>query len=141
MGPISRCLGPEVPPAQLWQDPVPAVNHPLINEQDTVFLKGKILSSGLSISDLVSTAWASTSTFRGSDNRGGGNGARVRLAPQKDWEVNEPAELAKVINTLTKIQQDFNRMQTSGKKVSVADLIVLEVVRLSKRLRKPLAPA
>ncbi len=125
MGPVSRCLGPEVPPAQLWQDPVPAVNHPLVNEQDVAVLKSKILASGLTISELVSAAWASASTFRGSDYRGGANGGRVRLAPQKDWEVNQPAELAKVIATLTKVQQDFNRTQTSGKKISIADIIVL----------------
>lgn len=125
MGPISRCLGPEVAPAQVWQDPVPAINHPLVNEQDVISLKGKILASGLTIPELVSTAWASASTFRGTDCRGGANGGRVRLAPQKDWEVNSPTELSKVIGTLTKIQQDFNRAQTSGKKVSLADLIVL----------------
>ena len=125
MGPVSRCLGPEVPEPQLWQDPVPAVDHELIGEQDIADLKSKILASGLSISQLVSTAWASASTFRGSDKRGGANGARIRLAPQKDWEVNQPAELAKVLQTLEKIQQDFNSSQTGGKKVSLADLIVL----------------
>ncbi len=125
MGPVSRCLGPEVPPAQIWQDPVPAVNHPLVNAQDIAVLKSRIMASGLSVSELVSAAWASASTFRGTDYRGGANGARVRLAPQKDWEVNSPAELAKVITTLTKVQQDFNRAQTGGKKVSLADLVVL----------------
>ena len=116
---------PWVPEPQLWQDPVPAVDHELIGEQDIADLKGKILASGLSISQLVSTAWASASTFRGTDKRGGANGARIRLAPQKDWEVNQPAELAKVLQTLEKIQQDFNSSQSGGKKVSLADLIVL----------------
>jgi len=125
MGPVSRCLGPLVPEPQLWQDPVPNVDHPLIGEPEITALKGKILTSGLSISQLVSTAWASASTFRGTDNRGGGNGARIRLAPQKDWEVNQPAVLAKVLETLEKIQQDFNTSQSDGKKVSLADLIVL----------------
>jgi catalase-peroxidase len=125
MGPHSRLLGPEVPEPQLWQDPVPAVDHELINERDVAFLKGKILGSGLSVSQLVSTAWASASTFRGSDKRGGANGARIRLAPQKDWEVNEPAELAKVLQTLENIQQRFNRAQSGNKKISLADLIVL----------------
>ncbi len=125
MGPVSRCLGPWVPEAQLWQDPVPAVSHELIGDKDIVSLKSKILASGPSISELVSAAWASTSTFRGTDNRGGGNGGRVRLTPQKDWEVNQPAELAKVIKSLEKVQQEFNRSQTGGKKVSLADLIVL----------------
>ena len=125
MGPVSRLLGPEVPEAQLWQDPVPAVDHQLIGEQDIAALKGKILASRLSIPQLVSTAWASASTFRGTDKRGGANGARIRLAPQKDWEVNQPAELAKVLQTLEKIQQDFNSSQSGGKKVSLADLIVL----------------
>jgi len=125
MGPVSRCLGPWVPEAQLWQDPVPEVDHELIDEQDIAALKNKILASKLSISQLVSTAWASASTFRGSDMRGGANGARIRLAPQKDWEVNQPAELAKVLQTLEKIQQDFDRSQSAGKKVSLADLIVL----------------
>jgi len=122
MGPVSRYLGPWVPAPQLWQDPVPAVDHELIGEKDIAGLKGKILASGLSISQLVSTAWASAATFRGTDKRGGANGARIRLAPQKDWEVNNPAELSKVLQTLEKIQQDFNR---GGKKVSLADLIVL----------------
>lgn len=125
MGPVSRCLGPMVPPAQLWQDPVPAVNHKLIEAQDIAALKSKLLTSGLSTSQLVSTAWASASTFRKSDKRGGANGARIRLAPQKDWEANNPAELAKVLPILEKIQSDFNRAQTTGKKVSLADLIVL----------------
>ncbi len=125
MGPVSRYLGPWVPAAQLWQDPVPAVDHQLIGEQDIAALKGKILASGLSISQLVSTAWASAASFRGTDKRGGANGARIRLAPQKDWKVNNPAELSKVLQTLEKIQQDFNRSQSGGKKVSLADLIVL----------------
>ncbi len=126
MGPVARYLGPLVPKEHLiWQDPVPAVDHPLIGEQDIAALKAKILASGLSISQLVTTAWASASTFRGSDKRGGANGARIRLAPQKDWEVNQPAELAKVLATLEKIQRDFNAAQSGGKKVSLADLIVL----------------
>ena len=125
MGPVSRLLGPLVPPPQLWQDPVPAVDHELIGEQDIAQLKAKILASGLSISQLVTTAWASASTFRGTDKRGGANGARIRLAPQKDWEVNQPAELAKVLQALEKIQKDFNGAQSGGKKVSLADLIVL----------------
>ncbi len=125
MGPVSRLLGPLVPPPQLWQDPVPAVDHELIGEQDIAQLKAKILASGLSISQLVTTAWASASTFRGSDKRGGANGARIRLAPQKDWEVNQPAELAKVLPALEKIQKDFNSAQSGEKKVSLADVIVL----------------
>ncbi|HEV3299894.1 MAG TPA: catalase/peroxidase HPI [Planctomycetaceae bacterium] len=125
MGPVSRLLGPLVAPPQLWQDPVPAVDHELIGEQDIAQLKAKLLASGLSISQLVTTAWASASTFRGTDKRGGANGARVRLAPQKDWEVNQPAELAKVLQTLEKIQKDFNSSQSGGKKVSLADVIVL----------------
>jgi catalase-peroxidase len=125
MGPVSRYLGPWVPPPQLWQDPVPAVDHQLIGEQDIAALKGKILASGLSVSQLVSTAWASAASFRGTDKRGGANGARIRLAPQKNWEVNNPAELSKVLQTLEKIQQDFNGSQSGGKKVSLADLIVL----------------
>jgi catalase-peroxidase len=125
MGPVSRCLGPLVAEPQLWQDPVPAVDHPLIGEQDIADLKGKLLASGLSTSQLVSTAWESASTFRGSDKRGGANGARIRLAPQKDWKVNNPAELAKVLQTLEKIQKEFNSAQSGGKKVSLADLIVL----------------
>jgi catalase-peroxidase len=125
MGPVSRLLGPLVPPPQLWQDPVPAVDHELIGEQDIAQLKSKILAAGLSVSQLVNTAWASAATFRGSDKRGGANGARIRLAPQKDWEVNQPAELAKVLRALEKIQKDFNGAQSGGKKVSLADLIVL----------------
>jgi catalase-peroxidase len=126
MGPIARYLGPLVPKEELpWQDPVPAVDHPLIGEADIVTLKAKILASGVSVSGLVSAAWASASTFRGSDKRGGANGARIRLAPQKDWEVNPPAELAKVLSALEAVQRDFNTSQTGGKKVSLADLIVL----------------
>jgi catalase-peroxidase len=125
MGPLSRYLGPEVPESLLWQDPVPTLDHPLIGEPDIADLKARILASGLSISQLVSSAWASASTFRGSDNRGGANGARIRLAPQKDWEVNKPEELAKVLSALEQIQQEFNGAQTDGKKVSLADLIVL----------------
>ena len=126
MGPISRYLGPLVPKEpQLWQDPVPAVDHKLIGEKDIAALKAKILKSGLSISQLVTTAWASAASFRGSDKRGGANGARIRLAPQKDWEVNQPAELAKVLRTLEAIQKDFNTSKSRGKKVSLADLIVL----------------
>jgi catalase-peroxidase len=126
MGPRARYLGPEVPSEELiWQDPVPAVDHPLIDEADIAALKKKILESGLSTGELVSTAWASASTFRGSDKRGGANGARIRLAPQKDWEVNEPAQLAKVIKVLEGIQAGFNGAQSGGKKVSLADLIVL----------------
>ncbi len=126
MGPRSRYLGPEVPAEELiWQDPVPAVDHELINEKDIVDLKGKILASGLSISQLVSTAWASASTFRGSDKRGGANGARIRLAPQKDWEVNQPDQLKTVLQTLEGVQKEFNSAQSGGKKVSFADLIVL----------------
>ena len=125
MGPVSRLLGPEVAPPQLWQDPVPEVDYKLIDKQDIQTLKGKLLASKLSVSDLVSTAWASASTFRGSDNRGGANGARIRLAPQKDWEVNQPAQLARVLKVLEQIQQDFNNAQSGGKQVSMADLIVL----------------
>jgi catalase-peroxidase len=126
MGPLSRYLGPLVPKEQLlWQDPIPAVDHALIDEQDIAALKAKVLASGLSISQLVTTAWASAATFRGSDKRGGANGARIRLAPQKDWEVNQPAELAKVLRKLEVIQKDFNSAPTGGKKVSLADLIVL----------------
>jgi catalase-peroxidase len=126
MGPRSRYLGPEVPAEELiWQDPVPAVDHELINEKDIADLKGKILASGLSISQLVSTAWESASTFRGSDKRGGANGARIRLAPQKDWEVNQPDQLKTVLQTLEGIQKAFNSAQSGGKKVSLADLIVL----------------
>ena len=126
MGPLARYLGPEVPKeVLLWQDPIPAVNHTLVDDQDVAALKAKVLASRLSIAQLVSTAWASASTFRGSDKRGGANGARIRLAPQKDWAVNQPAELAKVLSTLVAIQQDFNRAQTGGKQVSLADVIVL----------------
>ncbi len=126
MGPRARYLGPEVPAeALIWQDPIPAVNHTLIDEQDSASLKGKVLASGLSVSQLVSTAWASASTFRGSDKRGGANGGRIRLAPQKDWDVNQPAQLAKVLQTLEGIQSEFNKAQSGGKKISLADLIVL----------------
>ncbi|MBL8418767.1 MAG: catalase/peroxidase HPI [Dechloromonas sp.] len=126
MGPRARYLGPLVPQEELiWQDPVPAVDHPLVDEKDVAALKAKILASGLGISQLVTTAWASAATFRGSDKRGGANGARIRLAPQKDWEVNQPAELAKVLQTLEAIRTDFNAAQSGGKKVSLADLIVL----------------
>jgi catalase-peroxidase len=126
MGPIARYLGPLVPKESLiWQDPVPAVDHALIGEQDIAALKAKILASGLSISQLATTAWASAATFRGSDKRGGANGARIRLAPQKDWEVNQPAELAKVLSKLEAIQKEFNAAQSGGKKVSLSDLIVL----------------
>ncbi|MPQ49214.1 catalase/peroxidase HPI [Marinifilum sp. N1E240] len=126
MGPISRYLGSEVPTEKLiWQDPIPAATYPLINDQDIASLKSKILSAGLSVSQLVSTAWASASTFRGSDKRGGANGARIRLAPQKDWEVNNPKELSKVLEALECIQEGFNTAQTNGKMVSMADLIVL----------------
>jgi catalase-peroxidase len=126
MGPIVRYLGPLVPKeALIWQDPIPAVNHPLIGEQDIAALKAKILASGLSVSQLVSTAWASAATFRGSDKRGGANGARIRLAPQKDWAVNQPAQLKTVLAKLEAIQREFNAAQSGGKKVSLADLIVL----------------
>lgn len=126
MGPRSRYLGPEVPEEELiWQDPVPAVDHELIDAQDIADLKSKILASGLSVSQLVSTAWASASTFRGSDNRGGANGARIRLTPQKDWEVNEPEQLATVLGILEGIQKEFNNTQSGDKKVSIADLIIL----------------
>ncbi len=125
MGPLARYLGPWVAEPQLWQDPVPPVDHDLIGEEDIASLKAKILGSGLSISQLVSTAWASAASFRGTDKRGGANGARIRLAPQKDWEVNEPAKLARVLQTLEQIKHDFDRSQSGGKKVSLADLIVL----------------
>ena len=125
MGPYSRCLGPLVPEPQLWQDPVPPVDHKLIEDKDITALKSKILASGIPISQLVSTAWASAATFRGSDKRGGANGARIRLLPQKDWEVNQPAELAKVLQAMEGIQKDFNQSQSDGKRVSLADLIVL----------------
>ena len=125
MGPVSRCLGPMVPPAQLWQDPVPAVDHELIGEADIAALKATLLTSGLSVSQLVTTAWASAASFRQTDKRGGANGARIRLAPQKNWEANQPEELAKVLPVLEKVQADFNAAQTGGKKVSLADIIVL----------------
>ncbi len=125
MGPYSRCLGPHVAPAQIWQDPVPSVDHILIDSADVEALKKTLLASGLTTAQLVSTAWASAASYRGSDKRGGANGARIRLAPQKDWEVNQPAELAKVLAVLEKVQAIFNAAQTSGKKVSLADLIVL----------------
>jgi len=126
MGPLARYLGPEVPSEELlWQDPIPAVDHALVDEKDVASLKDKVLASGLSVSQLVSTAWASASTFRGSDKRGGANGARIRLAPQKDWKVNQPEQLAKVLKTLEGIQSEFNGAQSGGKKVSLADLIVL----------------
>jgi len=126
LGPRSRYLGSEVPKEELiWQDPIPALNHELVDEKDIASLKSKILVSGLTISELVSTAWASASTFRGSDKRGGANGARIRLAPQKDWEVNQPEQLSKVISTLEEIQSEFNNTQSGNKKVSLADLIVL----------------
>ena len=125
MGPVSRYLGPWIPEPQLWQDPVPAVDHDLIADDDIAALKAKVLDSGLSVSQLVSTAWASAASFRGTDKRGGANGARIRLEPQRNWEVNDPAELATVLQTLEQIQQDFNASQSGGKKVSLADLIVL----------------
>jgi catalase-peroxidase len=126
LGPRSRYLGPLVPAEELiWQDPVPAVDHELVNDRDIESLKAKVLASGLSVSQLVTTAWASASTFRGGDKRGGANGGRIRLAPQKDWEVNQPAELAKVLNKLEAIQKEFNDSQKNGKKISLADLIVL----------------
>lgn len=125
MGPVSRCLGPEVPEAQLWQDPVPEVDHPLVTVEDVQLLKGKILATGLPVSHLVSAAWASASTFRGTDNRGGANGARLRLAPQKDWDVNQPAELSNVLGKLEAIQAEFNASAKNGKRISLADLIVL----------------
>jgi catalase-peroxidase len=125
MGPVSRLVGPEVAPPQVWQDPVPKVDHTLIDQQDIAILKGKLLESGLSTSQLVSTAWASASTYRGTDKRGGANGARIRLAPQKDWKANQPDELAKVLQILEKVQTDFNKSLAGGKKVSLADVIVL----------------
>jgi catalase-peroxidase len=125
MGPHARLLGALVPPAQSWQDPVPAVDHELIGEQDIADLKRKIIAAGLTVPQLVSTAWASAASFRGSDMRGGANGGRIRLAPQKDWRVNQPAELATVLRALEKIQQDFNGAQSDGKRVALADLIVL----------------
>ena len=126
MGPIVRYLGPLVPKETLiWQDPIPAVNHPLVGEKDIADLKAKILASGLSVPELVSTAWASASIFRGGDKRGGGNGARIRLEPQKGWDVNQPAQLAKVLGKLEEIQKAFNASASGGKKVSLADLIIL----------------
>ncbi len=136
MGPIARYLGPLVPAEPLiWQDPVPAVDHELVGDDDIAALKTKILASGLSISQLVTTAWASAATFRGTDKRGGANGARIRLAPQKDWEVNQPAELAKVLQALEAIQTEF---QSGGKKISLADLIVLSgSAAVERRRRRP----
>ena len=125
MGPVSRYLGPWVPEPQLWQDPVPAVDHELVADEDIAALKGKILESGLSVSQLVSTAWASAASFRRTDKRGGANGARIRLEPQRNWEANDPAELATVLQTLEQIQKNFNASQSGGTKVSLADLIVL----------------
>jgi catalase-peroxidase len=126
MGPLARYLGPLVPKQALpWQDPLPAVDHPLVDAADIKALKASVMASGLSVAQLVTTAWASASTFRGSDKRGGANGARIRLAPQKDWEVNQPAELAGVLSRLEAIQQEFNRSQQGGKRISLADLIVL----------------
>lgn len=126
MGPRERYLGPEVPQEELlWQDPIPAVDHVLIAESDITALKAKVMESGLSVSELVSTAWASASTFRGSDKRGGANGARISLAPQKYWQVNNPGQLQNAVNTLESIQKEFNAAQTESKKVSLADLIVL----------------
>src|ERR1700710_2179648 len=126
MGPRARYLGPEVPAEELlWQDPIPALNYPLIDVTDTAALKANVLASGLSVAELVSTAWASASTFRGSDKRGGANGARIRLAPQRFWAVNQPPQLAKVLKALEGIQAEVNKTQSGGKKVSLADLIVL----------------
>ena len=125
MGPVSRYLGPWVPEPQLWQDPVPAVDHDLVTDEDVAALKAKLLDSGLTVSQLASTAWASAASFRGTDNRGGANGARIRLEPQRSWEVNEPAELTKVLQVLEQVQQDFNGAQSDGRRVSLADLIVL----------------
>src|SRR5690606_31822295 len=126
MGPRVRYLGPEAPKEELiWQDPIPAVDYALVDDADVTLLKAKVLGSGLSIAELVTTAWASASTFRGGDKRGGANGARIRLAPQKDWEVNQPTQLEKVLNTLEAIQAEFNASAGGGKKISLADLIVL----------------
>jgi catalase-peroxidase len=125
MGPLSRYLGPWIPAPQIWQDPLPRVDHPLVSEQDVAALKGTILASGLSVSQLVHTAWSSAACFRGTDKRGGANGARIRLAPQKNWIVNDPPRLAKALQALEKVQADFNRSQAGGKKVSLADVIVL----------------
>jgi catalase-peroxidase len=138
MGPKARYLGPEVPAEDLiWQDPVPAVDHPLIDAKDIADLKAKVLASGLSVAELVSTAWASASTFRGSDKRGGANGARIRLAPQKDWEVNQPAQLAKVLGALETIQKAFNAAQTGGKKVSWRTSSCWPAAPPSKRRPRP----
>ncbi|MDP1673964.1 MAG: peroxidase family protein, partial [Burkholderiales bacterium] len=126
MGPVSRYLGPLVPKeVQIWQDPIPAVDHKLVDDKDIAVLKARVLASGLSVAQLVNTAWASAASFRGSDKRGGANGARIRLAPHKDWEVNQPAELSKVLQKLEAIQTEFNKAQSGGKKISLADLIVL----------------
>ncbi len=126
MGPRARYLGPDVPQEELlWQDPIPAVDHELVNDADVDALKDKVLNSGLGISELISTAWASASTFRGSDKRGGANGSRIRLEPQRSWEVNNPPQLQKVLGVLEGIQQEFNNTQGGGKKISLADLIVL----------------
>jgi catalase-peroxidase len=125
MGPLSRYLGPWVPEPQLWQDPVPPVDHQVITDADVAALKGKILASGVSMARLVATAWSSASTFRGTDRRGGANGARIRLEPQRNWQAHEPAELAKALQALEKVQQDFNAAQSNGKRVSLADVIVL----------------
>src|SRR5205807_8648726 len=126
MGPIHRYLGPLVPQEILiWQDPIPKMNHPLVGDEDVALLKAKILASGLSVSRLVATAWASASTFRGSDKRGGANGARIRLAPQKDWDVNEPVQLKTVVGKLESIQKELNASATGGQKVSLGDLIVI----------------
>ncbi len=125
MGPISRYRGPWIAEPQLWQDPVPPVDHDLVDEADIADLKAKLLDSGLSVSQLASTAWAAAASFRGTDKRGGANGARIRLEPQKDWEINEPAELAKVLPALEQVQQAFNDSQSNGKRISLADTIVL----------------
>ena len=126
MGPVSRYLGVEIPQEELiWQDPIPKADYAMIDDKDVGFLKSKILASGLTVAQLVSTAWASASTFRGSDKRGGANGARIRLAPQKDWEVNQPEQLGKVLAVLEKVQSEFNQAQTGAKRASLADLIVL----------------
>jgi catalase-peroxidase len=136
MGPLSRYLGPWVAEPQLWQDPVPAVDHDLVGDADVAALKASILDSGLSVAQLVATAWASASSFRGTDKRGGANGARIRLAPQKDWAANEPAQLATVLSKLEQIQQDFNGKQSGGTKVSLADLIVLGGVAAVEKAAK-----
>jgi catalase-peroxidase len=125
MGPVSRYLGPWVPEPQIWQDPVPAVDHDLVDEQDVAALKQTLLDSGLSLSELVTTAWAAAASFRSTDKRGGANGARIRLAPQKDWAVNQPEQLARVLARLEQVQQEFNQAQSGGKRISLADLIVL----------------